>query len=317
MRAVQTNYRGVARQRRIRRMILLGVLTCATLSAALALGNMLHDRLQQAEPLMALTDSFQMQAISEETTTAGTRQPFVPREEQAGIYGTIDAAVLAGGREEQLRTACEVAAELYDGVSVMVAGEDGLRFRLTAEENADSDLPDASVLRKLASAAAEYQLTLCAVWYLPDEVPSADSVTAAAARELASLGFDEILFTGLTAAVLEERDVAEIMELTDAIRTDVSDLRVGFAFCRDVFADVDSAPHMETLAMYLDVTAVDFGAPENEAEAADYALACAATLYGSIPYYPLRILLRGGDAACSAQCAALREVGYTSIQHIS
>ena len=314
-----SHYRGVSRRRRLGRILLLLLLTAAILISFLVMGNILHDRLEDAAPLLSLPIiSYTDSPAASSADTAVPFHIFVAGDTPDGIFCTMDTAVLREGDPEAVRAACAVAAELYDGLSVTVRGEDGLRFAPEGTETGDETLPGAASLRTLCDAAGEYGLILCAVWHLPGGVPEADSDACDGARELAKMGFDEILFTGLTAGPLREQDISAMTALSSAVKEGSPALRVGFALEDDVFADVDSAYALETLAMSVDLLAVDFGIPpEDGTDEAEYARDCAGALYGSIEYYPLRVLIRGSVAAVAAQSAALQELGCAAVQPVT
>lgn len=310
-RYARARYIGVNRRRRIGRIALLCALCVGTLALLLQLGNVFHDRLAAAAPYLALPDVAQLVAPQAEPSVEMVS--FQPKAGRAGLLCAPDSSVYADSTS--IRAACEVAAQLYDGISVTVSGADGLRFSLSAAEN-EAELPGEDALSVLTQAADAQGLTVCAVWQLPDEIPGCDSETCAAAQRLAELGVDEILFTGLTDASLHDRDLAAMTALADAIKTSNTAVQIGFALEADVFADAASAPQLEMLAMQVDFVAVDFGAPPEEADAAEFALESVGALYGSIAYYPLRVLLRGSETELAAQLETLREAGYTAVQQI-
>lgn len=311
MRYSQNKYRGLSYRRKLGQILFFCVLGTAILLSFLVLGNLLHDRLDEAAPLLNLpavsyADTSALEVVFAPPVVSYLR----PKESPDGIYCTVDDAVLTSGDISELQQACAVAAELYDGISVTVS--DG-NFAFGDDASA---VPQP--LTDLLKAAKSHGLIFSAVWQLPDEVPKTDSVTCAIACAIARAGADEILFTGLRSASLSAEELADMSALYDAVRAASSSVRIGFALMPEVFADVDSAPRLETLCAHTDILAVDFGEPAaDDPDGTAHALESAAGLYGSIEYYPLRILIRGSAEKATAQSAALQHAGYTSLQPLS
>ena len=309
MRHSQNKYRSPGFRRKVGRILFLCGLGTAILLSFLVLGKLLHDRLEKAAPLLKLpavtyADTAAKKTFAEPLPLADHR----PGTGADGIFCTVDEAVFRNGDSSALKEACSVAAELYDGLSIPVSGEDALRF--------SEGIPEE--WKNLLDAAHTYGLTVCAVWPLPDEIPGIDSATCAAARTLAKEGADEILFIGLTSASLGPDDPKNMAALCEDIRGTGSGTKIGFALMPEVFADADSAPRLDSLASHADFLAVDIGEPPaGDPDGIAHAEAAVEALYGSISYYPLRIMLRGNEGKLTAQSAALREAGYTAIQPLS
>lgn len=314
MRYSQNKYRGLSYRRKISQILFFSVLGTAILLSFLMLGNLLHDRLDKAAPLLDLPAvSYADTSALEVVFAPPVVSSLLPKESPDGVYCTVDDTVLTSGDASRLQQACAVAAELYDGISVTVSDENGLRFAFADDASA---VPQP--LTDLMKAAKNHGLVFSAVWQLPDEVPGTDSVTCTVASALARAGADEILFTGLSSASLSDEELTAMSALYDAVRAESSSVKIGFALMPEVFADVDSAPRLETLSAHTDILAVDFGEPAaDDPDGTAHALESAAGLYGSIGYYPLRILIRGGAEKAAAQSAALQQAGYTSIQPLS
>jgi len=318
MKYSQNKYRSPGARRKAGRILLFCALTAALLFSFLVLGNLLHDRLEKAQPLLNLP------AVTYADTAAApppsAALPFSDHQRgtyTGGIYCTVDETVFSAGDAAAMKEACAVAAELYDGLSITVSGENALRFSSAAGQDPSSFAPPAE-WKTLTEAAHSCGLTVCAVWSLPNEIPGIDSATCDSARAFAADGADEILFTGLAAASLSAADAAAMAELSESIRKSGTGVKIGFALTPEIFADVDSASLLETLMPHVDFLAVDIGEPPaGDPDGTAHAKNIAEKLYGSIAYYPLRILIRGSDVKLSAQSVILQEAGYTDIQPLT
>lgn len=313
MRYAKNKYRSTASRRKAGRILFLSAVGAALVLSFLMLGNLLHDRLEKAAPLLNLPAITYADSDAHETPAVPyVPTPFRSGESVDGIFCTVDASVFSSEDSSSLKEACSVAAELYDGLSVTVADTQGLRFSL-------DDTPESGMRwKEVTDAAGICGLTVSAVWILPDAVPDSGSASFSSILALAKAGADEILFTGLSSASLSRKEVEAMTALCLAVREIRSDVRIGFALSPQVFADVDSAPLLEVLASHTDLLAADLGEPPaDDPDGAEYALSAAEKLYGSIRYYPLRLLVRGSPARLAAQCAALQEAGYGAVQSLS
>jgi len=313
-RYARAQYRTNRLQKRIMRILILLILLFSILATFLILGNILHDRLEKAQPVLSLPVIHYTDPIV--PALPAYTHSFTPAEEKPGIFRLL--SVTNPADHASLEQFCAETAGNYDGISVVISGKNGMCFSLTEEADKGAEkIPGIDTLQALTGFCRTAGLRICAVWELPDTVPGSDSQTCIAAGTLASLGFHEILFTGLTSASLHDRDIAAMAALTEAIRKKSASIQVGFALENDVFHDIASAQTLEKLAQTVDFLALDTGTPpENTEESAAYALTVCGALYGSIAYYPLRILLSGSPEALLLQTAALRDAGYTAIQPI-
>ncbi len=310
-----SQYLGSSPRKRILRVLFFCALAAAILLSVLMLGNILHDRLEQAAPLMALP-SVSYGNIPE-TKNAQTYTPFTPGGAISGIYYAPGASVLS--KAETLTDCCAAAAELYDGISLAVNDTAGLRFaaKNAAEDDKGNALYPYETLTALLKAADTASLQTCAVWQMGSSVPDWNADESESIRAIAAEGFDEILFTTLSTDALNERTIAAAGALADALKNLHPSLLVGFAVEYGAFTEADLAPLLENLAMSVDFLAVDFGkAPDGESESAAFAAERASVLYGSIVYYPLRVLVRGSEITAAAQIQKLRDTGTVSIQSI-
>ncbi len=307
-----SQYLGSSPRKRILRVLFFCALAAAILLSVLMLGNILHDRLAQASPLLALP-SVSYGNIPDRKT-AQTYSAFTPGKEIPGIYYAPGASVLS--KAETIPDSCTAAAELYNGISLAVNDDAGLRFAPKAADKTaavTSPYPN-ETLAALLKAADAASLRTCAVWQMESSVPDWTSSESESIRAIAAEGFDEILFTTLTAGDLNERSIAAAAALADALKNLHPRLLVGFAVEHAAFTEADLAPLLEKLAMSVDFLAVDFGkAPEGETESAAFAAERADTLYGSIAYYPLRVLVRGSDITAAAQIQKLRDAGIPAV----
>lgn len=298
-------YTGNSRRKKLTRILLLCALAAAIFLSLLLLGNILNDRLEKATPLLALP--------AVHYGTDGIQEPDAPNVfvySQKNPANTVPGAFCAlrpaeYKSETELREACALASELYDGLTVTVSDAAGARFSLdawTTDGETDGTLPGTDALRSAAACAAENALTSCAILSL-----SGVSDTEAAA-ELSALGFSEILFTGT--GMLDEGTERALRVLTDAIRATGSGIRIGFALFPDVFTDAQHAPQLEALAGYADFLALD---TSDCAADEERVLALCDSLRGSIGYYSLRILLLGDAARLAAQAETLRASGFPAV----
>lgn len=282
-----SQYTGNSRRRRLTRILLLCALAVSIFAAFLILGNLLNDRLEQAAPLLSLPAVY----------TAGTPSPAAVEEvylyRQAANDEPAPSAVIGALSMETypsadgLRAACALAAELYDGISI-------------APDPAA--MPDAQTLRAIVSAAEENSLTPSAAISLS---AGADSALAAAAS-LAEAGFHEILFTGAEAPDADE--TYALCSLYAALKEAAPAVTVGFSLAPAMFREADCAPLLETFAGYVDFLALD--TTECGADSDRLTELCS-SLYGSVRYYSLRILICGEAPQRAAQTEALREAGLS------
>jgi hypothetical protein len=263
------------RRRRIRILILCGLLI-AVLLAAVLLGKLLKDRLDRTSPLLSLTA--QKVTLDEYPTAEEVFRPASHDGDAGGSFGLIEPDLYAD--DAQRREACALIAALYDGVSLAP----------------DAEAESAAALIRCAH---EHPLTVSAV--LPGDV---DPSKLAA---LAEAGADEIILTHVCGTSLTAQALSILCELTDDLHALYPALRVGFALSPEVFGDGMSAVYLETLSERADLLLLD------AREAEDPGALCAA-LAGSIRYYPLRVLIAGEEAAVSALRYALQEAGIRSVQ---
>ena len=310
-----TQYVGSSPRKKILRVLFFCALVLLLLISVLMLGNILHDRLEKAAPLLALPSVSYTNLTDARQTDVYT--PYTPGDAHPGYYYAPTAEVLA--KAETLPEFCRTAAELYSGISVSVRDGDGMRF---AAKNAPADAAQKALyphetVSALLRAAKESALPCCAVWQMDSSIPDPNEAGNESLFELASLGFDEILFTTLSADSLNERTVAAAASLAEALKKASPRLLVGFSVEYGAFTDAELSPLLEKLAECVDILAVDLGnAPAGTDASAAFALTRAASLYGSIVYYPLRVLVRGAEADAAAQLRALQEEKISAVQII-
>ena len=306
-------YRGLSFRKKTGRILLLVYLVFALVFSFFVLGNLLHDRLTQAASLLDLPIISYETAAPAPAPQSFSAQTSPVSRNTPGIYCTVDDAVLASGDTEKIKEACTVAAELYDGLSIAVSDAAGIRFALSKES---TDALPAETWTRLLTAAHARSLTVCAVWQFADEDAIRIADTDDSLLALAGSGTDEILFTGITSDILSESTLQAMVTLCSALKANHT-VSIGAALTPAVFADADSAPRIEELLRHIDFLAVDLGEPPAEdPDGSAHVLHTAAQLYGSIPYFQLRLLIGGSEAKLAVQSAVLQEAGYTSIQPI-
>lgn len=284
-----SQYTGNSRRKRVTRVLALLALAAAIFAAFLILGNLLTDRMEQAAPLLALPSAHA--AYTKDTAAAENvylyTQASGTDSAPGGAFCALDPAEYATA--DDVRAACALAAELYDGIS------------LTPDVSA---LPAEETVRALASAADTYSLTFAAALSLEDGTDAA----ADAAETLAALGVSEIVFTGAGTPTADE--VYALCTLYAHLKQNAPSLAVGFSLSPAMFREANRAPVLETFAGYVDFLALDTSECGADEKAA--AELCDA-LRGSIRYYSLRVLIGGEASARAAQTETLREAGVASL----
>lgn len=309
-------YLGTSLRKKILRILCFCALALMLVISVLMLGNILHDRLEKAAPLLSLPAiSYNLGAADARGTSTYT--PYTSGEIRPGYYYAPAASVLA--KSDSIPAFCRTAAELYSGISLLLHDGENLRFasKTPPADGSQKGLLPYESITALLRASKEAALPCCAVWQMGTAVPDSDETANGSLFGIASLGFEEILFTTLSADTLNERTVAACASLTEALKKKAPRLLVGFAVEYDAFTDAELAPMLEKLAACVDILAVDLGVlPADESDSAAFARTRAASLYGSIAYYPLRVLVRGTEEDASAQLRALQDAGIPAVQII-
>ena len=285
-----TRYFGERRKQKWKRILIPLVLVISIITATLMLGNLFKDRLDAAEPLLAL------HVFTFPEQDGSVRTPSELLLHRPGItvslsYAAVDPSV---SKAEDLDTLTDV----YTGISLSVSPE------RTESETA--------ALRHIASGASLRGIQCCAV--IPvREVVSADvdaslATACALAQDLSKMGFTEMLITGITG---EESAVA-LAEIPGSIRQSTPGIRIGFGVTAEALESGYFAPALEVMAETADFMALD---PASVTET-EQAVQNAFLHRGSIGYFSMRILIRGDASTRAATEAALRLEGYVSLQSV-
>lgn len=282
-------YFGTRRKEKMRRILIPVFLGVSIIAVTLMLGNLLQDRLTAAEPLLALPAA----SYPEKDTTIKTPAQLLLHKEKnipPVRYTAIDVGASAPDYD--------ALAAVYGGISLSVPVEIHDAF--------------ADTVRPVLQSAASHGMQICAVIPLADVICADTSASLntveALAQNLGTLGFTEIIFTGVTG----EESLLTLAELPGTVHRILPDMRVGFAMTAAALESGPFAPALEVLAEASDFLALDPGSVTDTEEAVETAF----RHRGSIEYFSLRILIRG-DAATRLQTeTALLVEGYTSLQTI-
>ena len=268
--------RKARRARRIKAAILLSLLA-GIAAVAVLLGNLLRERLLRAEPILAVS----VPAHADVDDAGRADRLAAPAAHTVGEGGRYCLIWPENYEEDDARrVACALAAEFYDGLSVPASA-------------------DPAALAALAKAAHENGLAVSVVLGA-----DAEPEQIAALREA---GTDEVIFTDVCGGTLGAQSAALLVSLCEKLRALFPALRIGFALPPAVFADGESAIHLETLSGTADCLLLD------ARRAADVPALCL-SLRGSIAYYPLRVLLCGSETQVAADLYALGDAGSRAVQ---
>ena len=218
-------------------------------------------------------------------------------------------------------------AENYDTVSVTLSDENGIVYTSPALMDV-LRLPAASedgsyqALVSLCTAAKAKNLRISGV--LSSSLPVMEAETAALvdatlAKELYSLGFDEVLFTD---TMPEETDKVQIQiakEYLETIRESVGDgFTLGIVLPISVYKDVTYTQQVQMIASVVDFMAVDFTSVTISNNDPDMTLEkICLSLQGMFKVYNLRIVLANPNISQLAeQYNLLTSMEMTNIQFL-
>ncbi len=284
-----SHYTGKTKQKKIFRIVLLTLLFLGILAGLAVLGNLLRERLVRAQSLLALTPEDYSVQTGTPKTYEYTKPPMKNPHEKRFVCAPVSPAVFAG--TDALNAAFRSAAESHEGISVTVSDATGLYFAIgDAAENAA--LKPSSLLGEAVSAAGAYGLHLSATVHTSYSAQQDAAVLA----ELARLGITETVVCGLTKSTLTDARAYDLLLYLEMLRAAAPQMTIGLALSPALFTDAASAPHLDTLAAYFDFLLLDVSA----ADSADYAASLQetlASLYGSLSYYDLAVLIDGEYAS--------------------
>lgn len=288
-RSPSTKYFGERRKQRLKRILIPIVLVVSIVTAFLMLGNLLKDRLDAAVPLL----SFPVSTFPEQSGHRSPSELLLHRHKitVSLAYAAVDPST---AKAEDLDTLTDV----YTGISLSVRAE--------RTEN------ETAAIRKMASGATLRGIQCCAIVpvsdVIRDDTAASLNAVCSLAQELSSLGFTEILITGITG---EESAVA-LAEIPGSIRESTPGIRIGFGVTSAALDSGSFAPALEVVAEAADFMALDPGSVTDTEKAVENAF----RHRGSIDYFSMRILIRGDAGTRAATETALRNEGYVSLQSI-
>lgn len=303
---ISSQYTGKSRRKKMFHLLFLLFLGIALLIAILMLGNLLHDRVEKTNQLMQYAPySYTPVDTTPAALPAITYR--VPEETVSGVFSCVDLSDFSESTD--WNAYCADKAEAYDGLSLCVTNGSTPRFAFAVfSERMESDelqvLPDTESLRALTAAAAQNALAVTAVADFPTETKLAGELAA----ELTTLGCQSVLFV-TQADVLSEEKVQQYFAAAESARALAPEVQIGFSVSAAALRDGASALQLDKLADGVDFLALDAVSQPD----ADSLLALCESVYGSISYYSLRILIAGDEDSVTAQMESLRNAGYPSV----
>ncbi len=284
-----SHYTGKTKQKKILRIVLLSVLILGILTGLAVLGNLLGERLVRAQSLLDLTPEDYSAQSNDTPSYAYTKPPQKNPLRMHAVCAPLSPAVFA--KEETLKNAVLAAAETHAGISVTAADATGLYFAIgDAAEN--TALRSPSLLGYAADTAASHGMHISATVHTSYSVQQDASIL----EELTHRGITETVICGAAGETLTASKMYDLLLYLETLRESAPQMTIGIALSPTLFADADAAVHLDTLAAYFDFLLLDISA----ADSADYAADLEKTLsslYGSIAYYELAVLIAGEHAS--------------------
>ncbi len=225
--------------------------------------------------------------------------------------------------EEEIKTAIsDAAAAAYTALSVPLTDEYGKLlfipdalsyFRINTEENLpDGDSEEFGVKEKLLKTieiANENGLYLSGIININSDIIYGTSTAEANAvavfdilfaREIYSMGFDEIVIYGLDDPSVERIQVKDtILAYINSIKKECPDITVTVVLSKGYYSDSASAPYVEEIYACADCLAIDINSVVNECsedKVFDNVNAVCTSLSGSFSFYNIRAVLSGKSA---------------------
>lgn len=303
---VSSQYTGKSRRRKVFRILFLLVLAVALCAAALTLGNLLYDRVEKTAVLMQYAPyAYTPQDSAVSSLPLSDRR--VPNDTVYGFYRSVDFS--GGWTAEEWDSYCASVAESCDGLSFCATNGDEPLFAFSvfatdAADDTNVQRTDLEQIRCMAAAAKQNLLSVTAVADFPTDTRMAGELAA----ELYALGCSDVLFVPSETENLTEQDVQRYISAAESARALASEIRVGFSVSASFFGDVSTSILINRLA-----ESVDFLALNATSATTDSLLTLCESVYGSISYYSLRILIAGNEESVTAQTEALRNAGYLSV----
>ena len=277
-----TQYTGKTKKKKILRIALLLSLSLGILIGAAMLGNLLLDRLDRAENLLSLSPSDYTARKEPETAPVFVKEPRRRPTVEAVTCTPLDA----GAFQSRDTLNASLSGLSGGGVSVTVSDASGARFDFDALSGGDG-LADPRLLTAAADIAAVSDTHLSVTLYTSHSAATDGELLA----QLVLCGIRDVALCGLTGETLSPTAAYTLLVYLDHLRDRAPDTAIGIALSPALFRDGEAAAQLDQLARYFDYLALDLTErPARYADAADYAEAIAAELYGSIDYYKLAVL---------------------------
>jgi hypothetical protein len=284
-----SHYFGKKRKEKTKRILIPTVLILSILTVTLMLGNLLKDRLTEAESLLNLPAV----TYPEQDTSVKTPSQLLLHKDKH----TSDVRYTAWESGTPAPD-FESLAPVYGGISVILPP--------TWTEAEEEDI------RKIADEAAKHGMKVCAVFSLSDCLTENLSETLDAigtrAEALDRMHAAEILITGITG----EESILTLAEIPGKVRASAPRAQIGLGVTPEALISAPFAPALEVLAEAADFLALDGVNDLSAEDTADLAF----RHRGSIRYFSLRVLIRGEESVRQSAEAALLAEGYTSLQMI-
>lgn len=303
-----TQYTGKTKKKRILRAVLLTSLSLGILIGTAMLGNLLRERLVRTENLLSLSP--EDYAVQPETapTPQFTEPPRRRQTVEAVVCTPVDADAFASRN-----TLDDALSHLSGGgISVTVSDAEGARFAFDAIP-ANGSLPDPRLLTAAAEAAGIADTHLSATVYTSHSASTDGDVLA----ELVLCGVRDVVLCGLTGEKLSPTAAYTLLIYLDHLRDRAPDTAIGIALSPALFRDADAAQQLDQISEYFDYLALDLtDRPPEYADAASYADAVSAELYGSFAYYNLAVLTDAEGTAPEA-LSVWEAAGIRTIRSLS
>ena len=304
-----TQYTGKTKKKKILRIVLLVSLALGILIGTAMLGNLLRDRLTRAEKLLALSPEDYAVGEEAETTPSFTKPPRRRQTVETVVCTPVSADAF---RSREALT--DALSGLSDGISVTVTDAEGARFAFSAfPSGMDDGIADVRLLTAAAETAAGTDTHLSATLYTSFSAVTDGDVLA----ELALCGVRDVVICGLTGETLSPASAYTLLVYLDYLRDRAPDTAIGIALSPALFRDADAASSLDQLAEYFDYLALDLTErPAEYDDAAAYAAALSAELYGSIQYYNLAVRT-DADGTAPEALSVWTTAGIATIRSLS
>ena len=337
----RSRYKTAARKKVVKKVVIriLFVLLCIAVLTAFAvfLGRRLNEWSDTVESFMDTTE------INTEPPESTERFPDgVPSEPDTEYLAVRSAFIdLSLETPESVREKIDSLSGEYNAVTVSLTSDDGRLIYVSPalidyvgmDSSAIEKLPEDDgesanaydTLKALISASHERSLRVCAS-FAADRTVLSDSVESGARRlidrvifaELDTIGFDEVLITGLVAddEDFDTLKIKAIVSYLSVLRQDSADLDIGTVLPSEVYLTPSNASLIATLAKYTDLSAMHVNSELDDPEAIYSSIYDNYhSIKGSFSVYNIRAVITETDTAkASAIWSAMKDLFNGSIQ---